>query len=56
MKNLFWLLKTRNSDDEGMELVQVGILIAIAIILGLIFKTELTSFINRTFDSLNGGF
>lgn len=42
--------------DDGMELVQVGILIAIAIILGLIFKTELTSFINKTFDNLNGGF
>ena len=40
----------------GMEMVQVAILVAIAIILGLIFKTEITAFINKTFESLNGGF
>jgi len=45
----------RNS-KKGMEMVQVAILVAIAIVLGLIFKTEITSFINRTFESLNSGF
>ena len=40
----------------GMELVQVAILVAIAIALGLIFRSEITSFVNKTFDSLNGGF
>ncbi len=37
---------------KGMELVQVGILIAIAVIVGLIFKTQITSFVNDTFTSL----
>ena len=40
----------------GMELVQVAILVAIAIALGLIFRSEITSFVNKTFESLNGGF
>ena len=40
----------------GMELVQVAILVAIAIALGLIFRSEITSFVNKTFDSLNNGF
>lgn len=37
----------------GMEMVQVGILIAIAIGIGLIFKTEITDFVNGTFDGLS---
>jgi hypothetical protein len=39
-----------------MEMVQVAILVAIAIVLGLIFKTEITAFVNRTFEALNNGF
>ena len=38
----------------GMELVQVAILIALAVALGLIFKTEITTFVNNTFKGLNG--
>lgn len=38
---------------RGMELVQVAILVAIAVALGLIFKTEITNFVNKTFESLN---
>lgn len=37
-----------------MEMVQVAILIALAIALGLIFKTEITEFVNNTFEGLNG--
>ena len=37
----------------GMELVQVAILVAIAIALGLIFKTQITDFVNRTFEGLS---
>lgn len=37
---------------KGMELVQVAILVAIAIALGLIFKTQITDFVNRTFEGL----
>lgn len=50
-KKRFW----RNSKC-GMELVQVAILIAIAVVLGLIFKTEITDFVNKTFEGLNEGF
>lgn len=43
-------------NEKGMEMVQVAILVAIAIVLGLIFKTEITAFVNKTFDALNSGF
>ena len=39
-------------DNSGMELVQVGILIAIAVGLGIIFKTQISTFINDVFSSL----
>ncbi len=35
-----------------MEMVQVAILIGLAIALGLIFRTEITSFVNKTFEGL----
>lgn len=38
---------------SGMELVQVAILVALAIALGLIFKTEITDFVNQTFAGLD---
>ncbi len=38
---------------KGMELVQVAILIAIAVGLGLIFKSQITEFVNNTFSSLS---
>lgn len=38
---------------SGMELVQVAILIAIAVALGIIFKTSITDFVNRIFGNLN---
>jgi hypothetical protein len=38
---------------SGMELVQVAILVAIAVALGLIFRTQITDFVNRTFEGLN---
>lgn len=41
-------------NKKGMEMVQVAILIALAVTIGLIFKTEITSFVMKTFDSLNG--
>ena len=36
---------------KGMEMVQVAILVAIAIILGLIFKTEISNFVTKTLES-----
>lgn len=41
-------------NKKGMEMVQVAILIGLAVIIGLIFKTEITAFVNDTFRSLNG--
>ena len=47
--------KKENSlrSKKGMELVQVAILIAIAVGLGLIFKSQITEFVNNTFSSLS---
>ena len=39
---------------QGMEMVQVAILIALAVALGIIFRTEITEFVNNTFRTLNG--
>lgn len=43
----------RMQQRGGMELVQVAILVAIAVALGLIFRTQITDFVNRTFEGLN---
>ena len=44
-------------DNRGMELVQVAILIAIAIVIGLIFNRQITNFVNSVFrDLLNARF
>jgi hypothetical protein len=42
------------NNKKGMELVQVGILIGIAVFLGLIFKKQIGDFINVIFNSLMG--
>ncbi len=49
MKNRIVDVRSR----KGMELVQVAILVALAVALGLIFKTEITDFVNNTFDGLD---
>lgn len=41
-------------NKKGMEMVQVAILIALAVALRLIFKSEITEFVNNTFAGLNG--
>lgn len=44
-------------NKKGMEMVQVAILVAIAIAIGLIFKDEIIDFVDTTFNNLNqGGF
>ena len=40
-------------EHSGMELVQVAIMVAIAVALGLIFRTQITDFVNRVFEGLN---
>ena len=39
-------------NKRGMEMVQVAILVAIAVALGLIFKTQITEFVNDVFGGL----
>ena len=39
---------------SGMKLVQVGILIAIAVGIGLSFKEQIGQFVNTTFSTLLG--
>lgn len=45
--------RVRFRSKKGMELVQVAILVALAVALGLIFKTEITDFVNKTFEGLS---
>ena len=40
-------------NKQGMEMVQVAILVAIAVAVGLIFKTQITEFVNDTFGALD---
>lgn len=46
--------KEKKGSVAPMEMVQVAILIALAVAIGLIFKTEITNFVNNTFKTLNG--
>ena len=39
----------------GMELVQVAIIIAIAIIIGLIFRSRIEEFVENVFSNLSSG-
>jgi len=45
--------KRLRTNRRGMEMIQVAILIAIAVTLGLIFKTQITDFVEDTFGSLS---
>lgn len=50
-------MKLLKNSKKGMEMVQVAILVALAVSLGIIFKTQITAFVNSTFDGLfNSGF
>jgi hypothetical protein len=45
------------NSKKGMEMVQVAILIAIAVAIGLIFRERIMDFVDVTFDRLgNSGF
>ena len=45
--------KRLRMNRRGMEMIQVAILIAIAVTLGPIFKTQITDFVEDTFGSLS---
>ena len=54
---LVCLKRNLRPNQKGMEMVQVAILIAIAVALGLIFKEQITKFVNSVFrDLLNSSF
>ena len=40
-------------NKRGMEMVQVAILVAIAVAVGIIFKSSVTDFVNKIFGNLN---
>lgn len=40
-------------NKKGMEMVQVAILVAIAVAVGLIFKGSILDFVNSIFGNLN---
>ena len=40
-------------NKKGMEMVQVAILVAIAVVVGIIFKSSVTDFVNRVFGNLD---
>ena len=40
-------------NKKGMEMVQVAILVAIAVTLGLVFKSQIGDFVDNTFSSLS---
>ncbi|MDR0570907.1 MAG: hypothetical protein LBG71_06795 [Clostridiales Family XIII bacterium] len=42
------------NSKKGMEMVQIGILVGIAVFLGLIFKTQISNFITKIFGDLMG--
>jgi len=40
-------------NKQGMEMVQVAILVAIAVAVGIIFKSSIVDFVNRIFGNLD---
>ncbi|MCI6011576.1 MAG: Flp1 family type IVb pilin [Firmicutes bacterium] len=46
-------LYTVLGNRQGMEMVQVAILVAIAVTLGLVFKSQIGDFVDNTFSSLS---
>jgi len=47
--------KIMKNPRGGMELVQVAIIIAIAIIIGLIFRSRIEEFVENVFANLSAG-
>ena len=55
MKKLITKAKTILTNKGGMEMVQVAILVAIAIVIGLIFRTQIQEFVDGVFKNLSSG-
>ena len=52
MKKLMHQMIYGLSNKKGMEMVQVAILVAIAVAVGIIFKSSIVDFVNRVFSAL----
>jgi ABC-type arginine transport system permease subunit len=55
MKKALMRAKELLTEESGMEMVQVAILVAIAIVIGLIFRTQIAEFVNDVFSGLSSG-
>ena len=55
MKMLIAKSKRILTNVGGMEMVQVAILVAIAIVIGIVFKNQIGDFVNGIFNTLTSG-
>ncbi len=53
MKRIRMFMTDALCNKKGMEMVQVAILVAIAVAVGIIFKTSIVDFVNRIFGNLD---
>lgn len=53
VRNAAMSLNMAVRNKKGMEMVQVAILVAIAVAVGIIFKSSVTDFVNRIFGNLD---
>ena len=53
MKKINAKLMMLFDNRKGMEMVQVAILVAIAVAVGIIFKSSIVDFVNRIFGNLD---
>lgn len=53
VKNAVFRMAMPVRNKKGMEMVQVAILVAIAVAVGIIFKSSVTDFVNKIFGNLN---
>ena len=51
MVQLQSLLNKVGQDESGMAMVEIALIIIIIITLGITFKTRITEFLNKIFDS-----
>lgn len=53
MKRIRAFMMRALCNRKGMEMVQVAILVAIAVAVGIIFKSSIVDFVNRIFGNLD---
>lgn len=53
MKRIMTGIAVTLGNKKGMEMVQVAILVAIAVAVGIIFKSSVVDFVNRIFGNLD---